>query len=85
MYAPVFPCASREPANAAKRVWYLRIAPRSYVVIDNVGIRAEKPFDQIAIIVEHEHNRFQAAPSELTDFLNPDRAVSRLSHWRRPR
>ena len=72
--------ASREPALATKRVWYFRIVPRSHVVIGEVGISAEKPLNQVTVVVEHEYNGFQSAPPELADLLGRQLVRSIAGH-----
>jgi hypothetical protein len=59
----------REPVVTAKRLGQVGVVPLSKIVVLDVRILAEQPFDQIARIVEHENDGLQPAPAELSDFL----------------
>ena len=57
------------PAVAAEGLWQFRVAPVRDVVVFNGGFLAEKPFDEIARVVEDEDDWFGIIASELRDFL----------------
>src|SRR4029077_14959599 len=60
----------REPVVASKRPRQVGVAPLSKIVVLDVGIPAEQPFNQVARIVENEDDGLQPAPAELTDLLS---------------
>jgi hypothetical protein len=54
--------------------------PQSQIVVGRVGILAEKSFNQIAGVIEHEDNWLEAATSELTNLLRGKLVRSLAGH-----
>ena len=61
--------ARREPDVAAKRLRQQVVMPLREIVVVDVRVLAEQTLDQIAVIVEKEDNRLQAAAMKLAHFL----------------
>src|SRR5580658_3027753 len=59
-----------EPVVASKRLGQVGVVPLRKIVVLDVGILAEQPFNQVARIVENEDDGLQPAPAELTDLLS---------------
>src|SRR5277367_4848895 len=59
----------RQPVAAAQGVRKLGIIPGCDMVVSDLGIFAEQPLDEIAVVVEHEHDRLQGKTSELAYLL----------------
>src|SRR5580700_12077493 len=59
-----------KPVVASKRLRQVGIVPLSKIVVLDVEILAEQPFNQVAGIVENEDDGLQPAPAELTDLLS---------------
>src|SRR5579864_3131271 len=59
-----------KPVVASKRLRQVGVVPLSKIVVLDVGIPAEQPFNQVARIVKDEHDGLQLAPAELTDLLS---------------
>lgn len=57
------------PVVAAERLRKLVVVPFRKVVAVTFRILAEQAFDEVAVIVEHENDRFQPKTIELADFL----------------
>jgi len=58
-----------KPALAAHRVRKLVVTPFREIIIVDVRVLAEQPFDQIAVVVEHKDDWLQPEAMELADFL----------------
>src|SRR6202030_1614670 len=59
-----------KPVVASKRLRQVGVVPLSKIVVLDVGILAEQPFNQVARIVKDEDDGLQPAPAELTDLLS---------------
>src|SRR4029077_17283281 len=60
----------RKPVVASQRLRQVGIVPLSKIVVLDVGILAEQPFNQVTRIVKDEDDGLQPAPAELTDLLS---------------
>src|SRR5580692_3129490 len=59
-----------KPVVASERLRQVGVVPLSKIVVLDVGVLAEQPFNQVARIVENEDDGLQSAPAELTDLLS---------------
>ena len=74
--------ARREPAIAAQRLRQQVVMPLRKIVVVDVRVLAEQALDQIAIVVQKEDDRFQAATVKLAHLLRgEERRLAGMPGW----
>jgi len=53
----------RKPVVASKRLQQVGVVPLGEIVVRDIGILAEQPFDQITIVVKNEDDGLESARS----------------------